>query len=245
MFRKWEDLPKELQKEEIKPYYECLKRKQMSLLFKRVFDIVASSLLLVLLCPVFVILAVAIKLDSPGPVFYRQVRVTQYGNLFRIFKFRSMVQGADKGSQVTVGEDNRITRVGKLIRKCRLDEICQLIDILRGTMTFVGTRPEVPKYVAAYTPQMLATLLLPAGVTSEASIFYKDEDALLTGVEDVDTAYVKEVLPGKMYYNLKAIENFGFWKDIKIMIMTVLAVLGKEFKEKDIIQPNEEEKVIS
>ncbi len=186
MVKKWENLPPEFQTEEVRPYYEILRKKQISLMAKRVFDVVVSALMLVLLSPVFLVLAVAIKLDSPGPVFYRQVRVTQYGKQFRIFKFRSMVSNADKiGAQVTVGNDSRITRVGRVIRNCRLDEICQLIDIFRGTMTFVGTRPEVPKYVAAYTPEMMATLLLPAGVTSEASIRYKDESALLDGAEDV------------------------------------------------------------
>lgn len=226
---KWEQLPQQLQTEEVRPYYELLRKKRLSLFWKRAFDIIVSALMLLVLSPVFLILAIAIKLDSPGPVFYRQVRVTQYGKEFRIFKFRSMVQNADKGSLVTVGNDSRITRVGKLIRKCRLDEICQLIDILRGTMTFVGTRPEVPKYVNAYTPKMMPTLLLPAGVTSLASIYYKDEDALLEGAEDVDKVYIEKVLPEKMYFNLKAIEKFSFFGDIKVMFMTVFAVLGKEY----------------
>lgn len=231
---KWEDLPDQLRTEAVRPYYDILKKKQGSLLVKRIFDIVVSALMLVIISPVFLILAIAIKLDSPGPVFYRQERVTQYGKRFRIFKFRTMVSNADKiGTQVTVGNDSRITRVGKLIRKCRLDEVSQLIDIFRGTMTFVGTRPEVPKYVAAYTPEMMATLLLPAGVTSLASIMYKDEDQLLSGAADVDKTYVEEVLPGKMRYNLKAIETFSFWGDIKIMVMTALAVLGKEYKTMD------------
>ncbi|MBQ8830399.1 MAG: sugar transferase [Oscillospiraceae bacterium] len=230
ILKKWEALPEQLRTDEVKPYYEILNKKRLSLVFKRVFDIVAAAIMLLILSPVFLVLAIAIKVDSPGPVFYRQVRVTQYGKEFRIFKFRSMVSNADKiGTQVTVGNDSRITRVGKLIRKCRLDEICQLIDILRGTMTFVGTRPEVPKYVAEYTPEMMATLLLPAGVTSEASIFYRDEDRLLEGAVDVDKAYLHDVLPGKMYYNLNAIENFGFFHDIKVMFMTVFAVLGKEY----------------
>ena len=125
--------------------------------------------------PVFAILAIIIKLDSPGPVFYRQERVTQYGKHFRIHKFRTMVQGADKGSHVTVNNDSRITRVGKLIRSCRLDEIPQLLDVIQGTVTLCGVRPESPKYVAAYTDEMMATLLLPAGVTNLASIHYKDE----------------------------------------------------------------------
>ena len=237
---KWEDLPTELQTDAVKPYYDILKKKQASLVFKRIFDVVVSAIMLLILSPVFLILAVAIKLDSPGPVFYRQVRVTQYGKHFRIFKFRSMVSNADKiGTQVTVGNDSRITRVGKLIRKCRLDELCQLIDVFRGTMTFVGTRPEVPKYVEAYTPAMQATLLLPAGVTSLASIFYKDEDRLLEGAEDVDKTYITEVLPGKMRYNLKAIKTFSFFGDIKVMFMTVFAVLGKEYKTEEEKEPVE------
>ena len=162
---KWEDLPKSMQIEEVRPYYDSLKKKRISRFFKRVFDIVASFLLLVLLSPVFLVLAIAIKLDSKGPVFYRQIRVTQYGKTFRIHKFRTMVQGADKGSQVTVNNDSRVTRIGKLIRSCRLDEIPQLIDVIQGNVTLVGVRPESPRYVAAYTEEMMATLLLPAGVT--------------------------------------------------------------------------------
>ena len=230
MLKKWESLPEEMRVEEIRPYYDALKKKSFSLFLKRAFDIVVSLVMLTVLSPMLLVLAIAIKIDSKGPVFYRQTRVTQYGKRFRIFKFRTMVQNADKiGTQVTVNNDARITRVGKLIRRLRLDEICQLIDVLRGTMTFVGTRPEVEKYVEKYTPEMLATLLLPAGVTSEASIFYKDEDRLLDGAENVDEVYVNEVLPDKMYYNLKAIKEFGFWHDIKIMFMTVFAVLGKEY----------------
>ena len=220
-----------MQTEEVREYYEILKKKRVSLFFKRLFDIVVSFLMLVILSPLFLILAIAIKLDSKGPVFYRQERVTQYGGHFRIFKFRSMVQNADKGSLVTVSGDARVTRVGKFVRKCRLDEVSQLIDVLRGTMTFVGTRPEVPKYVEQYTPEMMATLLLPAGVTSLASIYYKDEAELLDAADDTDRVYTEEVLPAKMHYNLKAIKTFSFFGDIKIMFMTVLAVLGKEYKD--------------
>lgn len=245
MLKKWENLPENLRTEQVRPYYDALQKKQVSLFCKRVFDICVSAVMLLILSPVFLVLAIAIKLDSPGPVFYRQVRVTQYGETFRIFKFRSMVSNADKiGTQVTVGNDSRITRVGKLIRKCRLDELCQLIDVFRGTMSFVGTRPEVPKYVAAYTPEMMATLLMPAGVTSLASIMYKDEDELLAGAEDVDGTYVKKVLPGKMYYNLKGIKEFSFWGDIKLMFMTVFAVLGKEYQpDPDAPKANVEENV--
>lgn len=224
----WEKLPSQMQTEAVKPYYEILQKKQISLIFKRLFDIVVSIIMLLILSPVFLVLAIAIKLDSKGPVFYRQVRVTQYGKEFRIFKFRTMVTNADKiGSQVTVGGDSRITRVGKVIRECRLDEIGQLLNILGGSMTFVGTRPEVPKYVEKYTSEMWATLLLPAGVTSEASIRYKDEAALLDAAEDVDATYIQDVLPGKMKYNLRSIQEYSFFKDIETMFQTVFAVVEK------------------
>ena len=240
---KWEKLPAEMQTEEVKRYYDILKKKKLSLFFKRMFDIAVSFLMLLILSPVFLILAIAIKIDSCGPVFYRQERVTQYNKRFRIFKFRSMVKNADRGSQVTVSGDARVTRVGKIVRKCRLDEISQLIDVLRGKMTFVGTRPEVPKYTEQYTPEMMATLLLPAGITSLASIYYKDEAELLDAAQDTDRVYVEEVLPAKMYYNLKAIEKFSFWGDIKVMFMTAFAMLGKEY-EGDHVAPAEINKEI-
>ena len=222
----WEKLPPQMQTEAVKPYYEILQKKQIGLIFKRSFDIVVSLIMLLILSPVFLVLAIAIKLDSKGPVFYRQVRVTQYGKEFRIFKFRTMVNNADKiGSQVTVGGDSRITRVGKVIRECRLDEIGQLLNILGGSMTFVGTRPEVPKYVEKYTPEMWATLLLPAGVTSEASIRYKDEAALLDVAEDVDATYIQDVLPGKMKYNLLELKKFRLSHDFYIMWDTIVTVL--------------------
>lgn len=227
---KWDQLPQEMQTEEVRKYYDILKKKKGSLFFKRAFDLVVSVIALIVLSPVYLVLAIAIKMDSPGPVFYRQERVTQYGKRFHIHKFRTMVQNADKGSQVTVNNDSRITRVGKVIRDCRLDEIAQLIDVIQGTVTLVGVRPESPKYVAAYTDEMIATLLLPAGVTSIASIYYKDEAKMLDGIEDVDKVYVEKILPGKMYYNLKEIEQFSFWSDIKVLFMTVFAVFGKEYK---------------
>lgn len=227
ILRKWDKLPPEMQIPEVKVYYDILQKRKLSLILKRLFDIAVSFTLLVLLSPVFAILAIAIKLDSKGPVFYRQTRVTQYGEEFRIFKFRSMVTDADKGSLLTVGGDSRITKTGKFIRKFKLDELSQLIDVLRGTMTFVGTRPEVPRYVEKYTPEMMATLLLPAGITSEASVYYKDENELLDAAEDVEKTYLEVVLPDKMKYNLAAIRSFSFVDDIKIMILTVLAVFRK------------------
>lgn len=231
---KWEKLPENMQTEEVKKYYDILRKKGFSLFLKRLFDIFVSFTMLLILFPVFLILAIAIKLDSRGPVFYRQLRITQYGKEFRIFKFRTMVNNADKiGSHVTVGQDSRITRVGKFIRKCRLDEISQLIDVLRGKMTFVGTRPEAVRYVEKYTPEMMATLLLPAGITSEASIYFKDEAELLEKAEDADKVYVEDILPKKMKYNLRSIECFGFWKEIGTMFKTAFAVLGKEYKEEE------------
>ncbi|MBQ7100017.1 MAG: sugar transferase [Clostridia bacterium] len=227
ILRKWENLPTEMQIPEVKEYYDLLSQKKFHLVLKRVFDVVVSFLLIVILSPVFAVLAVAIKLDSKGPVFYRQTRVTRYGEQFLIFKFRSMVTNADKGSLLTVGGDSRITKTGKIIRKYKLDELSQLIDVFRGTMTFVGTRPEVPKYVEKYTPEMMATLLMPAGITSEASVYYRDESELLDASEDIEKTYLEVVLPDKMKYNLAAIRSFSFIDDIKVMILTVLAVFRK------------------
>lgn len=226
---KWEKLPLDMQNDEVKKYYNILKKRRFSLFIKRSFDLLVSLVLLIILFPVFLILAVIIKIDSKGPVFFRQERITQYGRSFRIHKFRTMVSDADKGLQVTVNNDSRITRVGKFIRNCRLDEIAQLIDVIRGDLTLVGVRPETPKYVNEYTDEMKATLLLPAGVTSVASIYFKDEAKLLDGVEDIDNFYVEKILPQKMRYNLKEIEEFSFFKDLIVMIKTVLAVLGKDY----------------
>ena len=234
MLKNWNELPEYMRTDEVRPYYDLLQRKKISLYSKRVFDIVVSAIILVCLSWLFVILAIAIKIDSPGPVFYRQERVTRYGKIFKIHKFRTMVNNADKkGTLVTVKNDSRVTRVGQLIRKCRLDEVSQLIDVFEGNMTFVGTRPEVPKYVNQYVPIMMATLLLPAGVTSEASILYKNEDRLLDGADDVDKVYVEKVLPGKMYYNLKSIEKFNFLREIGTMFKTLFAVCGKDYTADD------------
>lgn len=228
MLRDWDDLPEFMRTEEVRPYYDILKKKQMSLLVKRAFDVIITLVMLLVLMPVFLIVAILIATDSKGGVFFRQERVTQYGKKFKIIKFRTMVANAEKiGTQVTVGNDMRITKIGKLLRKFRLDELPQLINILLGDMSFVGTRPEVTKYVEAYTPEMYATLLLPAGVTSEASIKYKDEDKLLSVAENVDKTYIENVLPGKMQYNLKAIKEYRFLNDIITMFKTIGAVLER------------------
>lgn len=223
--RKWNDLPKEMQVEQVKKYYEILQCHKGSLLAKRTFDIIVASLLVVILSPILLLLSILIKIDSPGPVMFRQVRVTTYGKPFRIFKFRTMVNNADKiGTQVTTKGDSRVTRMGKMLRGCRLDELPQLFNVLKGEMSFVGTRPEVEKYVAHYTDEMKATLLMPAGITSRASIEYKDEERLLESAENADEVYIHQVLPEKMKYNLRAIEKFSFWDDIKTMFATVIAV---------------------
>ena len=224
-------LPPSLQVEAVKPYYEQLQKRRLSLLGKRLLDIIVSLLLVVVLAPILLFFAIWIKLDSPGPVFYRQERVTTYGRVFRIFKFRTMIVGADKkGSLVTLKEDDRITKVGRLIRKYRLDELPQLFNILKGEMTLVGTRPEVLKYVEAYTDEMRATLLMPAGVTSRASMLFKDEDEIierfaLEGMA-IDDIYIEKVLPEKMLYNLAYLNEFSVWTDIKILVETALRVLS-------------------
>lgn len=230
ILKKWQDLPIFVRNQETKKYYDILKKKKIQLIIKRTSDVILSMLLLVLLFPVFIILSVAIKCESEGPVFYRQERITKYGKKFRIFKFRTMIQNADKtGDLVTVKNDNRITKIGKLIRKCRLDELPQLINILEGDMSFVGTRPEVKKYVDKYTDEMKATLLMPAGVTSIASIKYKDEDNIiskyLSNGEKIDDIYMKRVLPEKMKYNLEYIKKFSIFKDILVCLNTIGAVI--------------------
>lgn len=232
--KKWNKLPLEMQTEEVREYYDILRKKQFSLFIKRVFDFVFSAVMLIILSPLFLLLALMIKIDSKGPVFYRQERVTQYGKRFKIHKFRSMVADADRaGTQVTLSNDSRVTKVGRFIRKCRLDEIAQLIDVISGKMTFVGTRPEVPKFVAAYTPEMTATLLLPAGVTSEASIYFKDEADLLDRAEHAEEEYVNNILPVKMQYNLEALRRFSLRREAGILIKTVLAVFGKDKKKEE------------
>lgn len=224
--RKWENIPEWIRQPEVKEYYDLLSQKKGSLVLKRIFDLLIALILFIILLIPMIIIAVYIKTDSEGPVFYRQKRVTAYGKEFRIHKFRTMVVNADKiGTHVTVGQDPRITKAGHFLRKTRLDELPQLIDVLQGTMSFVGTRPEAVKYVEKYTPEMRATLLLPAGITSEASILYKDEAELLEKAEDPDQTYVEEILPAKMKYNLDSIRSFSLLNDIKTMFRTVGAVL--------------------
>ena len=224
--RKWEDLPEFVKCDEVKEYYNILSRKKVSLILKRGFDLVAGVGGLVVTVIPMLVIGIKIATESEGGVFYRQERVTIYGKKFKIHKFRTMVANADKiGSAVTVSGDNRITPTGAFLRKYRLDELPQVFDILSGNMSFVGTRPEVVKYVKKYKPEYFATLLLPAGITSEASIKYKDEAELLDAAEDVDEVYITKVLPEKMKYNLSSIRKFSFLGEIATMIKTVFAVL--------------------
>ncbi len=226
MLKSYEKLPNFLKNKKVKEYYDILNKKKLYLFFKRLFDIFVSLIMLIILSPVFLVLSILIKLDSKGPVFYRQERVTKYGKVFRIFKFRTMIVDADKkGSLVTVNGDDRITRVGKKIRNSRLDEIPQLINILTGDMSFVGTRPEVKKYVDKYTDEMLATLLMPAGVTSRASINFRDEAKIMDKYidkMDVDDIYIKKILPEKMKYNLEYLKKCSIIEDMILCIKTII-----------------------
>lgn len=230
ILRKWNDLPIYMRNEEVKEYYDILAKKKISILLKRIFDLIVGFVLLLFLIIPMCVIAIMIKLDSKGPVFYRQERITAYGKKFRIHKFRTMVNNADQiGTTVTVDGDARITKIGSKLRNCRLDELPQLLDVLAGDMSFVGIRPEATKYVKKYSKEMMATLLLPAGITSEASIRYKDEAKLLDAAEDVDQVYVNDILPQKMKYNLESIRKFSFLREIRTMFRTVATVLGKEY----------------
>ncbi len=228
MLRDWEKLPEYMKTEAVRPYYEKLQRKKRSLVWKRVFDFVLSSLLLAVLLPVMVLIAFCIAADSKGGVFFRQERITRYGRKFKILKFRTMVANAEKlGPQVTGCNDWRITGVGRVLRKYRLDELPQLVNIMLGDMTFCGTRPEVERYVKKYTPEMMATLLLPAGLTSQASIRYRKEGRRLEGADDVDEVYINQVLPEKMKYNLQCIRAFSLRSELAVLFWTLAAVCGK------------------
>ena len=230
--RPWRLLPDEMRTKEVRKYYNILMKHRMWLKVKRAFDVVVAGIMLAVLIIPMGIIALAIRLDSPGPVFFRQARVTQYGKIFRIYKFRTMVDNASKlGAAVTVDNDSRITKVGAFLRKYRMDEFPQLFNILAGDMTLVGTRPEVPKYVKKYTKEMYATLLLPAGLTSRTSIAYKDEDKLLGEAVDeksTDNIYINEVLPAKMRYNLESMKHFGVQADASVLWDTFTSVVGSE-----------------
>ena len=230
ILKKFDKLPMQFQNDSVLKYYEILEKKRVSILLKRIFDFTMSLILLLCLSPILFIIAICVKLDSPGNAIFKQKRITRYGKEFYIYKFRTMYQGSERGSQVTINNDVRITKVGRILRKYRIDELLQLINILKGEMSFVGTRPEVKKYVECYSDEMYATLLFPAGVTSLASIKYKDEDRLLSDSSDPDNTYINEILKEKMKFNLEYIDKFSIWYDFRLMISTVFAVLKKDDK---------------
>lgn len=218
-------LPREFQCGEVKKYYDILDKKRASLVLKRVMDIFLSLIMIIVLLIPIAVISVIIKLTSKGPVLYKQERVTTCNRHYMIWKFRTMRVGADKeGALITSDNDSRVTGIGNTLRRFRLDELPQVFHVLSGKMSFVGTRPEVPKYVDRYTPEMMATLLMPAGITSLASIRYKDEAVIIGDVSDpdeVDRIYVEKVLPEKMKYNLEYIDRFSFRRDIRLMLSTV------------------------
>lgn len=221
----FEKLPGCFQNDGVKQYYDTLKKKSSGLLFKRVLDILLSLIMLVFLIVPIIVISIMVKATSKGPVMFRQERVTTYGKKFKILKFRTMVVNAESlGTQVTTDRDDRVTKIGRKLRKYRLDELPQIFNVLSGSMSFVGVRPEVPKYVEQYKDVYYATLLMPAGITSPASIQYKDEEKLLAECDDADKVYIEQILPEKMKYNLSYIENFGFFSDIGIMFKTVVEV---------------------
>ena len=229
MLKKWENLPEFMRIPEVYPYWDHLYKKRGQILLKRVFDYLLALIIIIILTLPMLIISVIIKCDSPGPVFFKQDRVTTYGKRFKIHKFRTMVENAEQiGAAVTMDNDNRITKIGTFLRNTRLDEIPQLIDILSGNMSFVGTRPEAVKYAQNYKPEYFATYLLPAGITSKASIAYKDEALLLTATDDIESQYMNSVLPEKMRINLQAIKDFSFTDDVSVMFKTVIAILKKD-----------------
>ncbi|MCI8781758.1 MAG: sugar transferase [Lachnospiraceae bacterium] len=226
MFREWEELPGYMKTEAVRPYHEKIRKKKYVLVIKRIFDFFAATIMLFLFLPAMLIISFLIAKDTEGGVFFCQERITQYGRKFRIIKFRTMaVDKKGKGTQVTLLNDCRVTKIGRILRKYRLDELPQLINIIMGDMSFCGTRPESTYYVKKYNPEMFATLLLPAGLTSEASIRYKDEAELLATAEDADKVYLDKVLPEKMKYNLESIQKFTLFREMATLIKTILAVV--------------------
>ena len=226
MLESWNNLPCYMETDEVKEYYDIIKKKKFDLFIKRLFDIIFSLIMIIFVFPFWLIIYLIIMLDSPGNPIFSQNRITRYGRVFKILKFRTMVENAEqKGASVTTENDSRITKCGKWLRKYRIDETLQLINILKGELSFVGVRPESPKYVARYSKEMVATLLLPARVTSPASILFKYESEMLKNCEDYDETYVNEILPKKMKYNLEYIKNFNILTDVKLCIKTIIGVI--------------------
>ena len=228
MLSRWNELPPQLRTEQVRPYWEYLDARRPQLVLKRGFDVVVSAVALMILLLPMLIIAVCIRLDSPGPALYRQERVTKDMRRFHMHKFRTMVYGAERlGSAVTVAGDCRVTRIGSVLRCTKLDELPQLLDVLWGDMSLVGTRPEATKYVERYPDEYMPTLLLPAGITSEASIRFLHEEELLCDAADVDEVYLSRILPEKMKWNLLSLSHFSIWNDLCTIGYTVQAVFKR------------------
>ncbi|MEE0859689.1 MAG: sugar transferase [Acutalibacteraceae bacterium] len=224
---KWDELPDYMRNDEVRKYYDILSRKKISLFLKRLMDIVLSAVLIIILLIPMIVISIMVKCDSKGPIMFKQTRVTTYGKHFKIWKFRTMVNNAEQlGGLITEANDKRVTKIGEKLRKYRLDELPQVFNVFLGDMSFVGTRPEVIKYVNMYTPDMYATLLTPAGITSMASITYKDNDEFFTDPALVDKNYMEIILPEKMKLNLDYYCKFNVFYDIKVMFKTVGSVFG-------------------
>lgn len=225
MIPDWEKIPSDMRNDSVRKYYNIVTTKKHSLILKRLFDVVASLMLLIILSPVMLVVSILIKISSKKEkVIYKQKRITQYKKEFYIYKFRTMTSDDKVKNSITCYNDPRITKIGKILRKFRIDEFPQLINVLKGDMSFVGTRPEVIDYISCYSDEMLATLILPAGVTSICSIKFREEEKYLKDSDDIFKTYVDCILPEKMVYNLEYLENFNFFYDIKIMFMTFFKV---------------------
>ena len=209
----------------------AFRRRCWRLPFKRAADVIASALGLLALAPVFGMIALAVTLDDRGPVFYRQLRVGRNEKPFFILKFRTMVPNADRAGQLTVGADPRVTRAGRFLRRTKLDELAQLVNVLRGEMSLVGPRPEVPRYVALYTPLQRMALRIRPGVTDPASIRYRNESELLDAAADPERLYIETVMPAKLAINLNYLRGFSVWGDCAVLLSTVLH-LGKDAAKK-------------
>ncbi len=224
---KWEKLPDYMRNDAVKKYYDILSKKKLSLFLKRLFDILISAVLIIILCVPMVVIAIMVKCDSKGPILFKQTRVTTNGRRFKILKFRTMVNNAEQlGGLITEANDKRVTKLGEKLRRVRLDELPQVFNVFCGDMSFVGTRPEVVKYVNKYTPEMYATLLTPAGITSMASISYKDNDEFFSDPSMVDKNYMEIILPEKMKLNLDYYYKFNVFYDFMVMFKTIGSVIS-------------------
>ncbi|MBQ2755383.1 MAG: sugar transferase [Oscillospiraceae bacterium] len=225
IINEWQKLPDEMKNKEVLMTLEQLCKKRGMLKIKRAADVCISLLLIAGLSPVMAAAAIVVAAESEGGILFRQRRITQYGRVFEILKFRTMYVSEREGSLLTAADDSRITKVGKVLRKTKTDELPQLFNVLRGEMSLVGVRPEVERFVQRYTPQMMTTLLLPAGMTSPASLAFSNEEQLLSRAKDREREYIEKILPQKMKLNIDYLENFSLKKDAGVLLKTVSATV--------------------